>query len=124
MQLDRQNISQKENVVSKALLRAANKLSIKNIELAQIVDISTARLSKMDKEYAHINPNKKEFELALFFIRIYRSLDAIMGGEDEMAARWLRNYNKALEAVPIERMKKVDGLIDVLSYLDSRRARI
>lgn len=124
MQLNHQNTSQSQSVVSKAMLRAAEKLSVSNVELSQIVDISTPRLSKISHMEAEINSSKKEFELALFFIRIYRSLDAIVGGDDKIAAKWLRNHNTALKAVPIERMKKIDGLIDVLSYLDSRRARI
>ncbi len=111
-------------VVSKALLNAAERLDITNTELSEITGISAPRLSKIRNKKAHINTNQKEFELALYFIRLFRSLDAITGGEDSISALWIRNHNTAINNIPLERIKKVDGLINVLSYLDSRRARI
>ena len=35
----------------------------------------------------------KSFELALLFIRLFRSLDAIVGGDEAVARAWLRNEN-------------------------------
>ncbi|OZA84530.1 MAG: hypothetical protein B7X76_06620 [Azorhizobium sp. 39-67-5] len=32
--------------------------------------------------------------------------------------------NTALEAVPLERIRTVTGLVDVIAYLDARRARV
>jgi hypothetical protein len=61
-------------------------------------------------------------ELATLFVRVFRSLDAIVGGEDAVAAKWLRSPNDALGAPPIERIKTVQGLVGVLAYLDARRA--
>ena len=55
---------------------------------------------------------------------MYRSLDAIVGGDDAVAAAWLKNTNTALGAAPLEMIQTVSGLNDVIGYLDSRRARI
>ncbi len=51
------------------------------------------------------------------FLRVYRSLDAIVGGDDASAAAWLRNDNTALGQPPVEAMKSVAGLVDTLAYL-------
>ncbi|MEI9932810.1 MAG: MbcA/ParS/Xre antitoxin family protein [Rhizomicrobium sp.] len=55
-------------------------------------------------------------------MRVYRSLDAIVGGDDRVAAAWLKSDNTALGDKPVNLLQKVTGLIDVLSYLDARRA--
>ncbi|MEO7863609.1 MAG: MbcA/ParS/Xre antitoxin family protein [Nitrospirales bacterium] len=111
-------------LVSKALLNAARRLDMTNIELAQIVGISESKLSRMDRQEAFVTRSGKEFDLALLFIRLYRSLDAITGGDAVTSAAWIRNQNTAFNHVPIDRMKSLEGLVDVVHYLDSRRARI
>lgn len=62
--------------------------------------------------------------MAVAFIRLYRSLDAIVGGDDLVAATWLKNQNTALAGRPIELIESVSGLTNVIQYLDARRAII
>jgi hypothetical protein len=65
---------------------------------------------------------KKELEMALLFVRLYRSLDAIVGGDDAVAGAWLRNPNVALNGKPVELIQTLPGLMNVIYYLDARRA--
>ena len=116
--------SNDEAIVSKALLNAARRLEMTNIELAQVVGISESKLSRMDRKEAFVSRSGKEFDLALLFVRLYRSLDSITGGDRVTSAAWIRNPNKAFDNVPVERMKSLEGLVDVVQYLDSRRAII
>lgn len=113
-----------EALVSKALLNAARRLEMTNIELAQVVGISESKLSRMARREAFVSRSGKEYDLALLFIRLYRSLDAITGGDGDTSAAWIRNPNKAFDNVPVERMKSLEGLVDVIHYLDSRRALV
>ena len=55
-------------------------------------------------------------------MRVYRSLDAIVGGDDAVAVRWLQADNIALGDKPVNMIQKVTGLFHVLQYLDARRA--
>ena len=71
-----------------------------------------------------LDPESKEGELALLFLRLYRSLDALVGGDDEKARHWLRADNHHLAAVPAERIRSVEGLVDVVQYLDAMRGRL
>lgn len=113
----------KDQVVAKALLNAARRLDITNVELSKVIGVSESTLSRMGDEN-YFPDNKKAFELAVLFIRLYRSLDTILAGDDVSSASWLRSANSALRAHPIDRIKTIEGLMDVLSYLDSRRAVI
>jgi len=83
--------------------------------------LSEATVSRMRSGDYELRADEKAFELALLFVRLYRSLDAIVGGEDEVARSWLRNPNKALGAEPLKLIQTVSGLTDVIHYLDARR---
>jgi hypothetical protein len=63
-------------------------------------------------------------ELSVWFVRLYRSLDAIVGGDEQVARAWLNNQNSALRDAPINLIQNVGGLVNVVQYLDTRRARI
>lgn len=109
-------------LIGKTLLRAAEHLEIANKVLSKIIGLSESSLSRLRK--GEFELNGKSLELAILFVRMYRSLDAIVGGDDAVASAWLRNANTALGGVPIEMVQTVSGLNNVINYLDSRRARI
>jgi uncharacterized protein (DUF2384 family) len=111
-------------IVSKATIRAAERLNVPQAVLANILGISEATVSRIKSGAFTLDKNPKAFELALLFIRLYRSLDAIVGGDQEAAASWMRGHNTALKARPIDAIQSITGLIDVVDYLDARRAPI
>ncbi|HEY7230585.1 MAG TPA: MbcA/ParS/Xre antitoxin family protein [Pseudolabrys sp.] len=111
-------------VVTKATLRAAERLRITNAALAKIIGLSEPTISRMSKGAYLLPPESKSFELAVLFVRFYRSLDGIIGGDDSVAADWLKNRNTALDGVPLELIQSISGLTNVTEYLDSRRAII
>lgn len=117
-----QNTPHEAAVVTKAVLRAAERLGVRNNVLARIVGVSEPTVSRMRKGEYSLERGQKPFELAVLFVRLYRSLDAIVGGSDETAAQWLRNENTALGRTPLDLVQTVAGLTDVIAYLDARRA--
>jgi hypothetical protein len=111
-------------IVTKALLRAAANLQLTNTALGAIVGLSDATISRMRKGSYVLSAQDKSYELSVLFVRLYRSLTAIVGGDDSVARAWLDNPNTALQAKPAERIKSVSGLVDVINYLDARRALV
>lgn len=111
-------------VMTKAMLRAAERLGVSARELARIVGVSEAGISRMRKGALALDPGTKPFELGTLFVRLFRSLDAVTGGDENVARAWLRNENTALDAVPAQAIETVSGLFRVIDYLDSRRAVI
>jgi hypothetical protein len=110
------------SVLTNATIRAAERLQIKNAALARILGVSDSTVSRMRNKALFLEKGDKPFELAILFVRLYRSLDSIMAGDDAVAADWLRNKNTMLNGVPLELIQSVSGLVDVIAYLDSRRA--
>jgi len=111
-------------VITKAVLRAADQLDVSARTLATVIGVSEPTMSRMKRGEFGLEPGTKPFELAVLFIRLFRSLDAIVGGDGLVAGSWLRNPNSALEAKPIEKMQTVSGVLDVIAYLDARRALV
>ena len=109
-------------VLSKAVVRAAERLDLPNTALARILGLSGPTITRMRRGSYTLERNEKAFELAALFVRVYRSLDAIAGGDDRVAAKWLQADNLALGDKPANLIQKVTGLVDVLQYLDARRA--
>jgi predicted transcriptional regulator len=119
------NSSNEGAVLAKATIRAADKLDVSQKVLASIIGVSESVVSRMRNGSFALDRNSgKSFELAALFIRLYRSLDAIVGGDETVAKAWLKNENTALQCRPIDLIQKVQGLLDVIRYLDARRAPI
>ena len=109
-------------VLTKAVLRAAEYLGMPNKALAPVIGLSEATVSRMRSGDYALQRGQKSFELAILFVRFYRSLDAIVGGDQEVARAWLKNPNTALDTAPLTLIQTVSGLMNALHYLDARRA--
>jgi hypothetical protein len=110
-------------VLAKGVLAAAGRLGLRNRHLAAVLGCSEASVSRLQSGRG-LDPDTKEGELALLFLRLFRSLDALVGGDDEKARDWLSAENDHLRGVPAERMRSVEGLVDVIQYLDAMRGHL
>ncbi len=111
-------------VVSKAIVRVMTALELSQRELAGIIGLHESTISRLVAGTTRVAVTSKEGELALLAIRVYRSLDALVGGDDVKARAWLRAPNAALGGVPRERMQRVEGLASVAEYLDAMRGKL
>src|SRR5215472_4448192 len=110
-------------VVTRAVLRVAAALHVSQKELSSILGLSEATVSRLTSGKATLDVERKEGELALLFVRVYRSLDALVGGE-EKARAWFQAPNTHLGGVPAERVRTVEGLVHVSEYLDAMRGQL
>jgi hypothetical protein len=110
--------------LTKAVVRAAGFLGLSQAALADVLGISGATASRLvGGRYALQPGRRREWEFALLFVRLFRSLQAVVGN-DRDAQTWLRHPNAALAAVPLDLIRDAEGLIRVLHYLDASRGRL
>jgi hypothetical protein len=107
-------------LVTKAVIRAADRLGINNKTLAGVIGVSEATVSRMKSGKHALEAGGKPFQLAVLLVRLYRTLDSLIGGDDIAARAWLSNANTVLGAAPL--ISSVSGLMNVIQYLDARRA--
>jgi len=109
-------------VVIKAFSRAYKRLGVSRDDASKIIGVDSSTLNRNKNK--GFDPLSKTGELCLQFVRTYRSLFAIAGGDQDFMKHWLRSYNRALSSTPLELMFSIRGLIQVNEYLDAMRAKI
>ncbi len=119
------NINHQEEVVlTKAICNLSKFYSLTGKDLSKIIGISESGASRIVQGTKLISPHTKEGELALLLLRIYRSLNAMVGNNHEKAKLWLNSDNKYFRSKPIEEIQTIPGLIAVLNYLDAMRGKL
>lgn len=109
-------------VLTKATLRAARLLGLTDAALGTVLGVSGASVSRLQAGRRAIAVKGKEGQLAILFLRMFRSLDALLG--DAASARaWLHAENSHLGGVPAELIRSVEGLVHVAQYLDALRGK-
>jgi len=109
-------------VLTRAVLRSAELLGLSSAALARILGVSEASVSRLASGARSVDPQSKEGELALLLVRVYRSLDALVGSDAPQRQAWLHGHNRALNGRPIDLIQRTDGLVNVVAYLDAMRA--
>jgi len=109
-------------VLTKATARASVLLGLSGAALARIIGVSEPTVSRILKGERPLDPESKEGELSLLLVRVYRSLDALVGTDDQKRKDWMQSKNKALGGVPAQLIERADGLVATLNYLDGLRA--
>lgn len=115
--------NQKAAIITKAVRNAADLWGLNNNQLGRILGLSDSSISRLKRNQYFLNPNNKEWELALLFLRIFRGLDAYMGGHVENEKNWLLAENQTLTGIPLELMQTIEGLSNVVQYIDCVRGR-
>ena len=110
--------------LAKALVRAAGQLGLTQAEIAAIVGSSAASVSRTFAGERPIDPGSAEGRLALLFVRVFRSLDALVGGDAGKARLWLRAGNRHLGGAPLRLLARTQGLVHVAEYLDALRGTL
>lgn len=111
-------------VLSKATVRAAEQLDVRQAQLAKVLGLSPATTSRLAAGTWVLPQDSKAWELAATFVRLYRSLAAITGGKSQAMRDWLHSANEALGGEPAKRILTAEGLFHVVQYLDTARGRI
>lgn len=109
-------------VITKAALSAAQRLGINSRTLGLVLGLSEPTVSRMKSGEYLLASGSKAYELAVLLVRMFRSLDAITGGDEKVTRAWMGNANTALDGTPAEKIRTITGLFDVVAYLDARRA--
>lgn len=104
-------------VLSKALLNAGKALGLSQSDLGKVIGRDRTSISR------GVDPGAKPGELALLLIRCYRSLYVLVGGDAEAMRHWMHTQNHNTGGIPAEQVKTVQGLNEVLTYLDAIRGK-
>ena len=111
------------SVLAKAVLNAADQLGLKQAELAAVLGIHRTAVSRL-KQNPALDPKSKQGELALLVIRIARALFALTGGDKDWIKHFMHNPNKVTGGIPAKQMETIQGLIQVVQFVDAIRGKV
>ena len=121
-QLDR--LADECRVLTGAVGRVATLWKLTNDQLGAILGLSPATASRLRSGSFMLEPASKPFELGQYLVRLFRSLDAMMGSDDAGSMAWLRTPNLDLGGRPLDQIRTIRGLSDVTDYVDDFRAQV
>ncbi|MDO8344059.1 MAG: XRE family transcriptional regulator [Cellvibrio sp.] len=110
-------------VLAKAVLNAADQLGLKQAELAAVLGMHRTAISRL-KQNLNLEPKSKQGELALLLIRIARALFALTGGDKDWIKHFMHSPNQVTGGVPAQQIESIQGLIQVLQFVDALRGKI
>lgn len=117
-------LQEKAGALSGAVLRIGDFWNLSNAKLGSILGLSPATVSRLRAGTTALDPASKSFEAGQFLLRLFRSLDALLGSDDNAAKAWLNTVNLDLDGKPIDRIDTMRGLMEVCDYVDFYRARV
>ncbi|NCN85426.1 MAG: DUF2384 domain-containing protein [Sphingomonadales bacterium] len=113
-----------DKLLTSAISKIAAYWGLSNVKLSSVLGLSEATISRLRSGKTFLDPASKSFEAGQFLLRLFRSLDALMGSDDDAAKSWLTSHNLDLEARPIDLIDSFKGLLTVCDYVDAHRARV
>ena len=109
--------AERSAVVSKTVARAAALLGLTNAALARTVGVSEATGSRLRSGRCALEPGSKPYELALLLVRLFRALDAVVGGDAVSLRSCAVAANHAQGGVPRDLVQTATGRVTTLDYL-------
>ena len=111
-------------VLSKAVANAARLWGLSNEVLGKVIGVSGPTASRLRSGSWQLERGTKPFELAQYFARLFRSLDSLIGSDDQASVSWLKSPNADLGGRPIDLILTIRGLFEVADYVDDFRAQV
>ncbi len=111
-------------LVTNAFIEAGRELGMTLGQLAKVIGVSESAMKNYSRGSADIN-SPKDQELSLGFIRVYRALFAVLGGNREQMQHWMHTPNRHLnQQTPAALATNYQGLAELNVYLDAMRGRL
>jgi hypothetical protein len=102
-------------LVAQACGRAAQVLGLSPEALSEVLSQHQPSAEGIDQD-----PKTREGQPALLFLRVYRSLHGLCGGDQSLMRHWIEQPNRHLDEQPPRLLLAcIDGLNCVADYLDS-----
>jgi hypothetical protein len=118
------NKERESRVLGEAVSQAAANWRLRNDVLGRMLGISRTSALRLRNGEFTLKRGEPPFELAQYFVRVFRSLDSVMGSDDAASISWLRSHNLDLDGRPLDLMQSITGLFRVAEYIDGYRAKV
>ena len=109
-------------VLTHSALRTGALLGLSHAEFARALGLDQSTVSAMADGAAELQGVTPSGQRAFTMIKIYQSLTANVGGDEQACKQWVCSHNTGLAGTPALLMQSEDGMNAVLAYLQSMEA--
>ena len=109
-------------VLTHSALRTGALLGLSHAEFARALGLDQSTVSAMADGAAELQGVTPSGQRAFTMIKIYQSLTANVGGDEQACKQWVCSHNTGLAATPALLMQSEEGINAVLAYLQSMEA--
>ena len=109
-------------VLTHSALRTGALLGLSHAELARALGLDQSTVSAMADGAAELQGVTPSGQRAFTMIKIYQSLTANVGGDEQACKQWVCSHNTGLAATPALLVQSEDEMNAVLAYLQSMEA--
>ena len=103
-------------------LRTGALLGLSHAEFARALGLDQSTVSAMADGAAELQGVTPSGQRAFTMIKIYQSLTANVGGDEQACKQWVCSHNTGLAGTPALLMQSEEGINAVLAYLQSMEA--
>ena len=109
-------------VLTHSALRTGALLGLSHAEFARALGLDQSTVSAMEHGLAELQGVTPSGQRAFTMIKIYQSLTANVGGDEQACKQWVCSHNTGLAATPALLVQSEDEMNAVLAYLQSMEA--
>ena len=109
-------------VLTHSALRTGALLGLSHAEFARALGLDQSTVSAMADGAAELQGVTPSGQRAFTMIKIYQSLTANVGGDEQACKQWVCSHNTGLAATPALLVQSEDEMNAVLAYLQSMEA--
>lgn len=121
MHISLKNNLDNKKVLAKAVLKSAEQLGLHKEQLAMILQLDCATLSKTELE---LYPDSEQGKHALLLIRIYIALYTLTGGDLDWIQHFMKTINHGTGGIPMQQIENPNGLAAVLKFVEAIRDKL
>ena len=109
-------------VLTHSALRTGALLGLSHAEFARALGLDQSTVSAMADGAAELQGVTPSGQRAFTMIKIYQSLTANVGGDEQACKQWVCSHNTGLAGTPALLVQSEDEINAVLAYLQSMEA--
>lgn len=109
-------------VMTRALLRSAERLGLTREQLALATGLGLAEITALSRDELRLDPTDPRWDACVRVVQTYRALDVRAAGDPGEVKAWMLGFCEALGGVPAEIVGRNGRLAEVLAYLESTTA--
>lgn len=105
-------------VLAEALLKTAERLGLKQVQLASVIGVELAIINQMETNPV-LDPTSQQGKSALSLIRLYQALHGLTGGDPVWINHFMNSQNTITGDIPIQQIQTKNGLVKVLEFVEA-----